>query len=244
VPSWFQFEQSNEQIFRKDSWRRSLRECRGLFVLTDYHRRSLEAMLRPDFPISVLYHPTEFVDEGFSLDAFDANPDKRLVQIGWWLRKLQAANYLRAPGYTPTLLGRSDWTKNILAHAERRYHGIQQLPPVATIDFLDNDAYDRLLTQNLVFIDFYDTSANNAVIECIARATPIVVCRHPAVEEYLGEDYPLFYDHVHEVAALVADRGRLAAAHQHLLQPALRERLTLAHFQQSLAQSDVMKALQ
>ena len=31
-------------------------------------------------------------------------------------------------------------------------------------------------------------TANNAVIECIARGTPILVCRHPSVEEYLGAD--------------------------------------------------------
>lgn len=243
VPVWFQFEQSNEQVFRKESWQRSLRHCRGLFVLTEYHRQALLRALRPAFPISVLHHPTEFVDEGFSLDAFDANPNKRLVQIGWWLRKLQAAHYLQVDGYTPTLLGRSDWTKNLLAYAERRYHGIEHLPTVDTIDFLDNAAYDRLLTENLVFIDFYDTSANNAVIECIARATPIVVCRHPAVEEYVGRDYPLFYDRVDQIARLVGDRSRIAAAHAWLQRPELRERLTLDHFRRSLAQSEVMRSL-
>jgi hypothetical protein len=241
VPPWFQFEQSNEQIFSKHSWHTSQRWCRGLFVLSDYHRRHLEAVLKPDFPISVLLHPTEFVEQSFSLDRWRDNPRKRLVQVGWWLRKLAAVHHLRTPGITPTLLGSSDWTKQLVSYSERRYHGLATVPAVDSIDFLDNDAYDRLLTENLVFVDFYDTSANNAVIECIARGTPIVVCRHPAVEEYVGRDYPLFFDHPGEIAALVRDPGRIAAAHRCLMEPAVREPLTLERFSQTFAASEVAR---
>lgn len=240
VPGWFQFEQSNEQIFSKQSWRRSEPHCRGLFVLTDYHRRYLQKLLRPKFPISVLYHPTEFPEQTFDLARFEANGTKRLVQIGWWLRKLAAIQRLRVPGYVPTLLGRRDWTKSMITYAERRFHGLCEPGGADVIDFLGNDDYDALLTENLVFIDFYDTSANNAVIECIARATPIVVCRHPAVEEYLGPDYPLFYASYQEIPAMLADRGRIRAAHLHLQQPRVRERLTLEYFSNAFARSEVV----
>lgn len=240
VPGWFQAEQSPTRVLSKESWKRSLPHCRGLFVLSDYHRRWLESALRPDFPISVLLHPTEFVDEPFSLERYRANPRKRLVQVGWWLRKLAAVNHLRVPGLVPTLLG-SDWTKNLMRYAERRVHGLGTLPPVEQIGFLDNDAYDRLLAENLVFVDFYDTSANNAVIECIARGTPIVVCRHPAVEEYVGRDYPLFFDAPQDIARLLADRGRIEAAHQALCDPALRARLSLQAFARDFAASEVAR---
>lgn len=240
VPGWFQFEQSNEQIFSKESWRRSEAHCRGLFVLTDYHRRYLQKLLRPKFPISVLHHPTEFPEQTFDLARFEANPTKRLVQIGWWLRKLAAIQRLQVPGYVSTLLGRRDWTKSIISYAERRFHGLCEPGGADVIDFLSNEDYDALLTENLVFIDFYDTSANNAVIECIARATPIVVCRHPAVEEYLESDYPLFYSRYSEIPAMLADRGRIRAAHTHLQQPRVRERLTLEYFRSAFAQSEVV----
>lgn len=36
--------------------------------------------------------------------------------------------------------------------------------------------------------------ANNLIIECIARNTPIVVNRMPGTKFYLGPDYPLFYE--------------------------------------------------
>lgn len=243
VPSWFQFEQSNQQIFSTDMWKKSLPYCKGLICLTKYHKQALEDYLKPEFPISVLKHPTEFPENSFSIDKYRANTTKRIVQIGWWLRKLNAIGYIDVEDHTPTLLGSSDWSKNIIQYAERRYFGLKE--PITgknadIIDFLDNDEYDELLTENIVFIDFYDTSANNAVIECIARATPIVVCRHPAVEEYLGEDYPLFYDSPTEIADLVTD-SLVMAAHEHMKNNPIREKLTLASFVKDFGECEVVK---
>lgn len=42
-----------------------------------------------------------------------------------------------------------------------------------------------------------------------------MVTRHPAVVEYLGNDYPLFYDRLEDVAETL-DRERIRAAHEHL----------------------------
>ncbi|HCE2178910.1 TPA: glycosyltransferase [Vibrio parahaemolyticus] len=243
VPSWFQFEQSNQQIFSTDLWKKSLPHCKGLICLTKYHKQALEEYLKPEFPISVLKHPTEFPENSFSIDKYRANATKRIVQIGWWLRKLNAIGYIEVKDHTPTLLGSSDWSKNIIQYAERRYFGLKDpitIKNVDIIDFLDNDKYDELLTENIVFIDFYDTSANNAVIECIARATPIVVCRHPAVEEYLGEDYPLFYDSPNEISSLVTD-NLVAAAHEHMKNNTIREKLTLESFVKDFGECEVVK---
>ena len=226
VPSWFQSEQANQRIFSRRSWRKSIEHCKGLFVLTEYHRQHLERMLKPDFPISVLRHPTEFPEVGFDFDRYLQNPQKRVVQIGWWLRKLDAITKISVPGHIPTLLGKDDWSKNLLTYSERRASGITSIPGQAErTAFLDNDAYDQLLAENIVFLDFYDTSANNAVIECVARGTPIVVCRHPAVEEYLGTDYPLFFDDYHQISDLVSDAGRLKEAHAHMLRDTVRRPL-------------------
>ena len=47
-------------------------------------------------------------------------------------------------------------------------------------------------------MDLYDSSANNGVVECIMRNTPILVNRIPATEEYLGKDYPFYFDSLNE----------------------------------------------
>jgi polysaccharide pyruvyl transferase WcaK-like protein len=64
---------------------------------------------------------------------------------------------------------------------------------VSFIDTLNNDDFDLLLTNNIVFINLVDASAVNTVIECIIRNTPIIINKHPAVVELLGENYPLYY---------------------------------------------------
>jgi len=49
------------------------------------------------------------------------------------------------------------------------------------------------MTENIVFINLVDASAVNTIIECIVRSTPIIVNKHPAVVELLGEKYPLYF---------------------------------------------------
>lgn len=65
---------------------------------------------------------------------------------------------------------------------------------VVILDRLSNDEYDELFSQNVVFLNLLDCSAVNTVIECIVRNTPLIVNRHPALEEMLGIEYPGFYE--------------------------------------------------
>ena len=53
--------------------------------------------------------------------------------------------------------------------------------------------------------------------DCIAACSPIVVNRHPAVVEYLGPNYPLYYDHIPEVRELMTI-DRILAGHEYLTQ--------------------------
>jgi hypothetical protein len=61
------------------------------------------------------------------------------------------------------------------------------------LEYVDNHMYDTLLTKNIVFLNLVDGSAINTLLECVMRNTPIIVNRHPAVVEVLGNDYPLYY---------------------------------------------------
>jgi Polysaccharide pyruvyl transferase len=65
---------------------------------------------------------------------------------------------------------------------------------VAAISTLNNEEYDLLLSKTVVFLHLEDASAVNTVIECIMRNTPIIVNKLPAVVEYLGDEYPLYYN--------------------------------------------------
>ena len=74
---------------------------------------------------------------------------------------------------------------------------------VNIISYLENNKFDKLLSENLVFIKLIDASAVNTIIECVVRNTPILVNKLPAVVEILGENYPLYYNDLDEVNNLL-----------------------------------------
>jgi hypothetical protein len=76
--------------------------------------------------------------------------------------------------------------------------------------------YDRLLTNNVVFLDLYDTIVNNTIIECVVRRTPVVCNRLPSLVELLGPDYPLFFSDLEEAAIKAEDLALIEKAHAHL----------------------------
>lgn len=88
--------------------------------------------------------------------------------------------------------------RQLNATIKRNY---QSVTPIAQ---LSNDDYDKLLSSSVVFLKLEDAAAVNTIIECIIRNTPIIVNRLPATVEYLGADYPLFYNHINEVSKFTA----------------------------------------
>ena len=81
------------------------------------------------------------------------------------------------------------------------------------------------------------------MIECIARATPILVNPIPAVKEYLGKDYPLYFDSLEEAAEKIKDLKLVQQAHEHLLNCETRKKLPAEYFLKSMKESDVYKLL-
>ena len=59
---------------------------------------------------------------------------------------------------------------------------------------LENKEFDNYMTTTIGFLNLIDTSANNGVTDCISRNIPLLVNCHPAVVQYIGDDYPLYYN--------------------------------------------------
>lgn len=100
---------------------------------------------------------------------------------------------------------------------------------VRVLDCLSNEKYDSLLSENIVFIELIDASAVNTILECIVRNTPILVNRLPATEEYLGCNYPLFYDNVDHAYELLRDDRNIHRAHKYLA-GLDKEKFTIEYF--------------
>ena len=259
------------EIFTKPNFIESLKECVGLYVLSEYLQQWLINKLceveYPDIPVEVLIHPTEFVDNKFTMEKFLNNKDKKVIQIGAWMRNSYAIYQISKPKYLNkcALKGRNmenyfpteqyleelkeaiykigggkepeEYGGNTRYGRPCRPHGpvcrpgecfcnkymiglyqmiIEKNRSVKVIERLDNDKYDEILSENVVFLQLVDASAVNTVIECIVRNTPIIINRLPALEEYLGKAYPLFYDTIEEAECMLNDIEQINCGYLYL----------------------------
>ncbi len=245
IPAWFDGRKSFHRISQTAAWRESWPLCRGLFTLSRSMRDWLAA--RVDVPVVALHHPTEISDTRFDWDRYLA-AGQRVVQVGWWLRRLAAIHFLPLSKVRKAFLSPQSGAGlsrfNPVLEAERHHAGA---PPasewnVTWIPYQSAADYDAVLASSVMFLNLYGAVANNAIIEAIVRATPVLVNPLPSVREYLGDDYPLYYDTLDEAAAKASDPGLIRAAHDFLRAMDLSF-LSGATFCRELAASEIYRGL-
>jgi hypothetical protein len=240
VPPWFGL--SANEILASEQWAASLDHCVGLFTLSNY----LADWLSPRVSVDVcsLTHPTEDASALFNMGRYTNNPCRSVIHVGWWLRKFKSFYMLRARSHNKILLHiDKPWVNRaILSDLEGvKTHQAQNW---TVRSYLKDGEYDELLSESVVFLDLYDSSANNVVVECIARCTPLLVCRHPAVEEYLGQDYPLYFSDLSQAGRLLEDDRCIEKAHTYLFDnKALRTRISGMAFARELESSTIYQKL-
>jgi len=244
MPKWFKYNQSPQALFSSKLWKESLESCKGLFCLSQYHKLWLQEQMGFDIPIASLIHPTETPNIKFSMQRFLANCDRKIVQVGWWLRKLHSIYYLPVNRLRKSMLKLNKYYINEMFEMERKEFNIRpNLNDVEIIDRLPEAEYDELLSKNIVYLDLYDSSANNAIIECIVRNTPVLVNPLPAVIEYLGKDYPLYFNSHNEAARKAEDFSLIQETHEYLKSHPIKEKLTAEYFLKSFAESKIYQNL-
>lgn len=244
APRWFEFQSTPDALFRASDMQASLPFCRGLFAFSHYLARHLENLTGVE--VVPLVHPTRLDVPPFDPEAFRTNPEKRVYQVGSWLRRIASIKLLDTDLTKHWLVGNPharNFERAEIANASvENAYGELCVGRYSEIERLDDAAYDDLLTRNIVFLDLYDTSANNTVLECIARSTPLVTNRLPALEEYLGPDYPLFYDDLDEAGRMCDDTSLLLEAHRYL--KAMDKRpFSYEYFRDSFINSSIYQAL-
>jgi hypothetical protein len=258
---------NSTSLFKNADFISSLPHCQGIYVLS-YYMKNLTANALYDIsqefgdniPVYALIHPTQLVSEDklWTRQAFLDNEDKKLIQIGAWMRDMYAIyrlpdmtqyfglnkailvgpkmeNYVIPSNFfnifeqqedtsptepfesdeidTDQLFDPSDPTApqyytqgticrdvNTQDFAGNRFvKGVHEylkraVNAVEVVSQLNDDDYDSLLTQNIVYVQLYDSSAINTLVECIVRNTPIIVNPLPSIVEMLGPRYPWYYD--------------------------------------------------
>jgi hypothetical protein len=220
IPRWHEYESAPQSVFQLPAWQESQPTCLGIYVFSE----SMCDWLRDQTPIpaAAVVHPTEPPEHSFSMDAFLANPARRIVQVGSWLRKLHSIALLKTSTLGKTLLAprrMPDPHLDALLRREAANEPAARNADWSTVEFLAYQSpgdYDRLLSNNIVFLDLYDTIVNNTIIECIVRRTPVLCNRLPSLVELLGQGYPLFFSDLDEAAAKADDLALIGRAHEYL----------------------------
>jgi hypothetical protein len=242
IPDCFEQGASPKEIFKTDLWKASVKNCRGLFCLSKYHKKLLEKELDKDIPIEVLTLPAQRPKILFDFDRFEKK--KRIVQIGYWLRKLNSIYLLKSKKMKKAMLNsRLDDMIDEAMEKERKKLGIKiTKKDVEIIDYLPDEEYDELLSENIVFLDLYDTASNNVIVECIVRNTPVLTNPHPATVEYLGKDYPLYFKDLKEAGKKANNIELIREAHEYLSKMDKRK-FNEKYFLDSFANSKIYTSL-
>lgn len=78
-----------EKLLKNADFIESLSTCKGLIVLSNTLKDKFMSelyKLKIEVNIYVMYHPTEFVSNKFTMEKFDKNNDKKVMNVGTWLR--------------------------------------------------------------------------------------------------------------------------------------------------------------
>lgn len=231
MPLFFDYENSPQMILKKKGVRECFSNyCQGIFVFSEY----FASFLRQQFtsiPVIVVNHPTESIEDKkkFNWTKYVENKEKKLYQIGYWLRDLSFIWRIKGEGYKKVWLYSSPRAIEIMKK-ECMYYQYQIEPKDVILSRLSNNDYDEELSKNVALIPLYDASVNNAVIECIARHTPFLVSHHPSVVELLGEEYPLYFTGEEECDRKLQNINLIYQAHEYLKKEEIQNKITFKTF--------------
>jgi polysaccharide pyruvyl transferase WcaK-like protein len=216
----------------------SLKYCKGIIVLSEYLKNYLDkyfyAILKINITVFVTSHPTEDVEKKFTINKYIENKNKKIIQIGGWLRNSYAIYTLQTINIQKCVLqgkemGNYIIPNNFNLNIDPKIYNYNKFveglvfnlndtfKSVNIINYLDNNEYDNLLENNIVFLNLINASACNTLIECVIRNTPIIINRLPAVEEVLGKNYPLFYDNIFEASYFINNINEIKKGYLYLL---------------------------
>lgn len=240
-PTFPQFE-TLQGVLAATSFRKSLLWCKGLIVFSkrnsDYLRRQLPEIhvVSVKHPFGITGRPNEF-----DISRFEKRRSSwKVAMLGQQYRRLSTLILIKVKYSKVWLPGGNHLTKSSFAERYMRDAHAPKMYDLTAFDIKYTDSfeeYDDFVLNNIIILDVFDAAANNAVLEAIAMANPIFVRRHEAIEEYLGPNYPLFFDALEEAEAIInSDRDLLVymmAAHTYLKELP-RHQFSLESFANSL----------
>ena len=189
---------TNKHVFEQTEKHSLKDKVTYLYSLSNQHKEYLYNKC-PDYKhkiVSVL-HPIDLNPDDKRFDITLFNQTKQMIHIGWALKNFECyINFFLPKEFTKTILIKkgfeSEWTQ---------ISRTLNLNDVTILKELKNNEYEKIFTNSCIFVNFEDCVASNVILECIKFNTPIIVNKLPSIVEYLGEDYPLYYNTLAELSS-------------------------------------------
>ena len=194
------WEQNIFTLYANEHYRAFMKNCIGMITLSKNYALKTKAALEAldiDTPIGFVHHPSAECNVKFEMKNFR----RQVIHTGFWMRNFDSFYRLKTKYKKILLQGPGSYGEDnyFLSKVDLKTRHRQNCTHLKN-DYLPNDQYDEIMSQSVVFLDLYDAIANNAIIECISRQTPILVNPIDSVVEYLGKDYPFYYYSLDEAA--------------------------------------------
>lgn len=199
--------------------------CSGLIVLTNKAKETLSQFT--DIPIHRLWHPKFVGKNSFDITSYFRNP------------------IIRHPGkayrdFYPYFQFQTELKKEIYIEPENKWLIDNSLELSGSLindsvsiktTFLKAKKYIKNLTTSIGFSYYYDCEASNSILEHLMTHTPIIVNRLPSIEEYLGSDYPMYYeDIIHSPNDFVLNKKFITEVSLYLKDRSSKKRFTVEKF--------------
>lgn len=207
-----------ENLLHNNYFNKSLKNCRGIIVLSNYLLNYLKYKLPPSIKLKHIKHPTNMNEcNKFNIEVFIKNiyTNKiKIVQLGSQLRYLSSIYKIKSNYKKLWLPGRKD--KELL------FHWLNKECSVFNISITDEEKnsvnlyythnfneYDTIILNNIIIIHLINASANNAILELMYLNIPFFVNKLDAVIEYIGNDYPLYFNSLKEIEEIINNKELL-----------------------------------
>lgn len=204
-PDFSNNEEKMINYLKTPEFKESSKRLKLAIVLSKYHQEELKKHL--NCPVVYIPHPIEGKFKEWSIENWNSNRFKSIVQVGVYLRNTQLID--QVPNIKNIkkirLWSNMDWV-NSYDKLVKKFWSTKSRKSFSNFEdvlFLPPSSFDEMLSKNVVVMEMFDASASNGVLDCIIRNTPIIINRHKAVEEYLGKDYPLYFESPEEIPFLL-----------------------------------------
>ena len=212
TPSYLQIADV-DRLIENENFKKSLPYCKALIVLSEYMEQYLKIKLKNicDVNIVSIKHPVGDDIKKFDIRKFYMNKNKKVILLGQQMRKISSIYLLNTKREKWWMYGHPDVSLMVRRRNEefKMLRVFPKASEVKMVNIKSNAKYDTIIGENIIFMDFIDASANNAVLECISANIPFFTKRLPAVEEYLGKDYPMYFHNFSDIESIIDDDEKL-----------------------------------